>query len=56
MKSTISRWFQNTAIPLDSTSRTNPATYCDKTGLHHSEEDDSKTTAHGKGIAYRIRQ
>jgi len=26
LKSAISRWFQNTAIPLHSTSRTNPAT------------------------------
>ena len=54
--SAIWRGFQTTVISLHSTSRTNPVTYRDKTGLNRSEEDDSKTTAHRRGIAYRIRQ
>jgi len=55
-KSAISRGFQTTATPLHNTSRTNPATYCDKTGLHHPEEVKQKTTAHRRGIAFCIRQ
>jgi len=54
LKSTISRGFQTTATPLHSTSGTNPATYCDKTGLHHPEEVNCKTKAHGSGIVYRF--
>ena len=56
MKLAILRWFQNTTTTLHSTSWTYPATKCDKTGLHHREEDGSKPTAHRWGIAYRIRQ
>jgi len=46
-----------TATPLHSTSgTTNPATYCDKTGLHHPEEVNCKTKAHSSAFAYSIPQ
>ena len=55
-KSAISHVFQTTSTPLHSTSRIIPATYCDKTGLHHSEEVKQKTKAQRRGIAFCIRQ
>jgi hypothetical protein len=56
LKSAIWQGFQTTVISLHSTSRTNPATYCDKTGFLHPEEVNCKTKAHRSGIFYLIPQ
>ena len=57
LKSAISRRFQTTFTPLHSTSGTTyPATYCDKTVLHHPEEVNCKTKAHRRGFVYTIPQ